>query len=33
VIGTNEYAKAVAALKNVLEKSGCHTLDRGDLRA
>ena len=33
VLGTDYYKKAVSALKNVFEKSNCHTLDRKDMRA
>ena len=33
IIGTQEYREAVAKLKNVLEASECHTLDRDNFRA
>jgi len=33
VIGTKTYKNAVKAMKFVLEKSNCHTLDRDNLRA
>jgi hypothetical protein len=33
VLGTIEYKDALYALKPVLEKSNCHTLDRHDFRA
>ena len=33
VIGTNYYRRAVRARKLVLERSGCHTLDRDNFRA
>ena len=33
VIGTSFYRKAVRAKKLVLERSGCHTLDRDNFRA
>lgn len=32
-MGTREYEDALAAIKPVLEKSNCHTLDRHDMRA
>ena len=32
-MGTSEYSVALAAIKPVLEKSNCHTLDRYDFRA
>lgn len=33
VIGTERYIEGSLALKNVLSKSDCHTLDRYNLRA
>lgn len=33
VLGTGAYQEALYALKPVLEKSNCHTLDRHDFRA
>lgn len=33
VLGSDVYADAVAQLSNVLSSSGCHTLDRNDMRA
>ncbi|CDW84930.1 transducin family protein wd-40 repeat family protein [Stylonychia lemnae] len=33
ILGTNEYRDAMGLLKEVLENSECHTLDRYDMRA
>ena len=33
VIGTEPYADALAKLKNMYEKSSCHTLDRYNMEA
>jgi ribosomal protein L22 len=33
VLGTTDYEAALYALKPILEKSNCHTLDRHDFRA
>jgi hypothetical protein len=33
VLGASEYSNALYALKPVLEKSNCHTLDRFNYRA
>lgn len=33
VLGTEEYQIALSALKPVLERSNCHTLDRHEFRA
>ena len=33
VLGTNDYSESLYALKPVLEKSACHTLDRHNFRA
>ena len=33
MMGTSEYSTALGAIKPVLEKSNCHTLDRYDFRA
>lgn len=33
ILGVTEYEVHLAALKPVLQKSKCHTLDRDDMRA
>jgi len=33
VLGTKEYALALSKLKNMYEKSSCHTLDRYNMEA
>tara|TARA_B110000285_G_C15050936_1_gene576945 strand:- start:314 stop:478 length:165 start_codon:yes stop_codon:yes gene_type:complete len=33
VLGTEEYGFALAKLKNMYEKSSCHTLDRYNMEA
>jgi len=33
IIGTNIYREAMSQLKDVLENSECHTLDRYNMRA
>lgn len=33
ILGTRRYADGLYNIKNILESSGCHTLDRNDWRA